>query len=66
MPPGAVARRGRAGSVKSLGEIGGARAGCAPAWIRHCKWKWDCIFLSIVDLFAEVTQFFRLGVYRVL
>ena len=30
------------------------------------KWKWDCICLSIVDLFAEVTRFFRLGVYRVL
>ena len=30
------------------------------------KWKWDIICLSIVDLFAEVTRFFRLGVYRVL
>ena len=30
------------------------------------KLKWDCICLSIVDLFAEVTRFVRLGVYRVL
>ena len=30
------------------------------------KLKWDCICLSIVDLFAEVTRFVRFGVYRVL
>ena len=30
------------------------------------KWKRDCICLSIVDLFAGVTQFFHFGLYRVL
>ena len=30
------------------------------------KWKRDCICLSIVDVFAGVTQFFHFGVYRVL
>ena len=29
------------------------------------KWKRDCIFLSIVDVFAGVTQFFHFGLYRV-
>ena len=33
--PGEIGGGGRAGSVKSLGEIERARAGCAPAWIRH-------------------------------
>ena len=30
------------------------------------KWKRDCIFLSIVDVFAGVTQLFHFGLYRVL
>ena len=30
------------------------------------KWKRDCIFLSIVDVFAGVSQFFHFGLYRVL
>ena len=30
------------------------------------KWKRDCLFLSIVDVFAGVTQFFHFGFYRVL
>ena len=30
------------------------------------KWKRDCIFLYIVDVFAGVTKFVHFGLYRVL
>ena len=49
---------------KEIPSLSGSSSGILSHFAN--KWKWDCICLPIVDLFAVVSQFFHSGVYRVL